>query len=121
MDYMTIDGIMVPIEDEKNILSLIRKAGIDIPTFCYHSDLSIYGACRMCMVEDDRGNIEAACQMAPFVTAKRHSSSDSVKCATSPRSTEGCEEFSNLTSPLFDIHDLRLQYMTRLSPGSMLR
>ena len=65
MDYMTIDGIKVPIEGEKNILSLIRKAGIDIPTFCYHSDLSIYGACRMCMVEDERGKMFASCSEQP--------------------------------------------------------
>ena len=65
MDYMTIDGIKVPIEDEKNILSLIRKAGIDIPTFCYHSDLSIYGACRMCMVEDEKGKVFASCSEQP--------------------------------------------------------
>ena len=54
MDYITINSIKVPIEGEKNVLSLIRKAGIDIPTFCYHSELSIYGACRMCVVEGDR-------------------------------------------------------------------
>lgn len=65
MDYMTIDGIKVPIDGEKNILSLIRKAGIDIPTFCYHSDLSIYGACRMCMVEDERGKMFASCSEQP--------------------------------------------------------
>ena len=65
MEYMTIDGMQVPIEGEKNILSLIRKAGIDIPTFCYHSDLSIYGACRMCMVEDDRGKMFASCSEQP--------------------------------------------------------
>lgn len=65
MDYMTIDGIKVPIEGEKNILSLIRKAGIDIPTFCYHSDLSIYGACRMCIVEDERGKMFASCSEVP--------------------------------------------------------
>ena len=44
MDYITIDHMVVPIEGEKNVLSLIRKAGIDLPTFCYHSELSIYGA-----------------------------------------------------------------------------
>lgn len=65
MDYMTIDGMQVPIEGEKNILQVIRKAGIDIPTFCYHSDLSIYGACRMCVVEDDRGKIFASCSEQP--------------------------------------------------------
>ena len=30
MDYITINSIKVPIEGEKNVLSLIRKAGIDI-------------------------------------------------------------------------------------------
>lgn len=65
MDYITIDGKSVPIEGEKNILALIRKAGIDLPTFCYHSELSVYGACRMCMVEDDRGRIFASCSEQP--------------------------------------------------------
>ncbi|MFV0362799.1 MAG: [FeFe] hydrogenase, group A [Suipraeoptans sp.] len=65
MDYITIDSQYVPIEGEKNILSLIRKAGIDLPTFCYHSELSIYGACRMCVVEDDRGRIFASCSEQP--------------------------------------------------------
>ena len=41
---MIIDGMRVPFTDEKNILAVIRNAGIDLPTFCYHSELSIYGA-----------------------------------------------------------------------------
>ena len=57
---MTVDGIPVEITDEKNILEVIRKAGIKLPTFCYHSDLSVYGACRMCMVENERGGLDAA-------------------------------------------------------------
>ncbi|MDL2229036.1 [FeFe] hydrogenase, group A [Treponema sp. OttesenSCG-928-L16] len=65
MDYMTIDGIPVAIEGEKNILELIRKAGIELPTFCYHSELSIYGACRMCVVEIENGGIEASCSLPP--------------------------------------------------------
>ena len=65
MDYITIDGKSVPIEGEKNILALIRKAGIDLPTFCYHSELSVYGACRMCMVENERGGLDAACSTPP--------------------------------------------------------
>lgn len=65
MDYITIDSKCVPIEGEKNVLSLIRKAGIDLPTFCYHSELSIYGACRMCVVEDDRGRVFASCSEQP--------------------------------------------------------
>lgn len=65
-NYMTIDGIPVLIEGEKNILEVIRKAGVKLPTFCYHSELSIYGACRMCMVEDEKGRLDAACSAQPW-------------------------------------------------------
>ncbi|MBQ9765630.1 MAG: (2Fe-2S)-binding protein [Lachnospiraceae bacterium] len=65
MKYITINNRKVPFEDEKNLLSVIRKAGFDLPTFCYHSELSIYGACRMCVVEDDRGRIFASCSEVP--------------------------------------------------------
>ena len=62
---MYVDGLRVPFDGETNILAVIRKAGIDMPTFCYHSELSVYGACRMCIVEDENHNIEASCAMAP--------------------------------------------------------
>lgn len=64
-EYITVDGIPVPIEGEKNLLEVIRKAGIKLPTFCYHSDLSVYGACRMCMVENEWGGLDAACSTPP--------------------------------------------------------
>ena len=65
MKYMTINNRKVPFDEEKNVLSVIRKAGIDLPTFCYHSELSTYGACRMCVVEDDRGKVFASCSEVP--------------------------------------------------------
>ncbi|EEG73238.1 hydrogenase, Fe-only [[Clostridium] hylemonae DSM 15053] len=65
MKYMTINNRKVAFEDEKNVLSVIRKSGIDLPTFCYHSELSTYGACRMCVVEDDRGRVFASCSETP--------------------------------------------------------
>lgn len=80
MEYMTIDGIKVPIEGEKNILALIRKAGIDIPTFCYHSDLSIYGACRMCVVKDDEtGRVFASCSERPHPGMAIHTNTKSLQ------------------------------------------
>jgi NADH-quinone oxidoreductase subunit G len=63
--FMIIDNVPVEIKGEKNILELVRKAGIELPTFCYYSELSIYGACRMCMVENKWGEIEAACSTPP--------------------------------------------------------
>ena len=64
-EYMLIDGNPVEINGEKNLLDVIRKAGIELPTFCYHSELSVYGACRMCMVENSHGGMEAACSTVP--------------------------------------------------------
>lgn len=63
--YMIIDGIRAEFTDEKNILQVIHKVGIHVPTFCYYSDMSIYGACRMCVVEDERGNVIASCSTPP--------------------------------------------------------
>ena len=65
MSYMTINNRRVTFTNEKNVLSVIRKSGIDLPTFCYHSELSTYGACRMCVVEDGRGKIVASCSEVP--------------------------------------------------------
>lgn len=65
MKCITINNRKVTFTDEKNVLTIIRKVGIDLPTFCYHSELSTYGACRMCVVEDDRGRIFAACSETP--------------------------------------------------------
>ena len=41
MGMMTIDGQRIEFTDEKNVLEVIRKTGVDIPTLCYHSELSI--------------------------------------------------------------------------------
>ncbi|MBP1747719.1 MAG: hydA [Deltaproteobacteria bacterium] len=60
-----IDNKEVPIENEQNLLELIRKARIDLPTFCYHSELSVYGACRLCMVHVDGMGLVPACSTPP--------------------------------------------------------
>ena len=65
MGYMTIDGRKVEFTDEPNVLSVIRNADIDIPTLRYHSELSVYGACRLCTVEDERGKTFASCSEPP--------------------------------------------------------
>lgn len=65
MGSMLIDGQRVEFDNEKNLLEVIRKCGIDLPTFCYHSELSVYGACRMCMVEDKWGGTVASCSTPP--------------------------------------------------------
>lgn len=65
MGSMIIDGIRVEFTDETNVLTVIRKAGIDLPTLCYVSELSVYGACRLCTVKDDEGRYFASCTVRP--------------------------------------------------------
>ncbi len=62
---LIIDGKEMPIRGERNLLEIIRKADIDLPTFCYHSELSVYGACRLCLVQVEGKGILAACSTVP--------------------------------------------------------
>lgn len=64
--YISIDKKDIPIENEENLLEVIRKAKIDLPTFCYHSELSVYGACRLCMVDVEGMGLVPACSTPPL-------------------------------------------------------
>jgi NADH-quinone oxidoreductase subunit G len=63
--WVTIDNREVLIEDEQNLMELAKKARVDLPTFCYHSELSVYGACRLCMVDVEGQGLVAACSTPP--------------------------------------------------------
>ena len=65
MGVITINGKKYEFTNEKNILTIIRNAGIEVPTLCYQPELSIFGACRLCTVEDDRGRLFASCSEEP--------------------------------------------------------
>ena len=56
MPTVTIDGIEIEVEAEQTVLDAARKAGIWIPTLCYHPAMSHPATCRLCMVELDRGD-----------------------------------------------------------------
>lgn len=66
---LVINNKEVEFTDEKNLLEVIRKAGFNVPTFCYRPDLTQYGACRMCVVEVEYPNgrvvINSSCTMPP--------------------------------------------------------
>jgi NADH-quinone oxidoreductase subunit G len=62
---LTINGREVAFGDERNLLEVIRNANIEIPTFCYHSELSTYGACRMCVVDIAGRGIVTSCTTKP--------------------------------------------------------
>ncbi|MDD3238152.1 MAG: NADH-dependent [FeFe] hydrogenase, group A6 [Candidatus Gastranaerophilales bacterium] len=69
MSTLFINGKEVEFTDEPNILEVIRKTGLNLPTFCYRPDLTQFGACRMCVVEVEYPNgrkmINSSCTMPP--------------------------------------------------------
>ncbi len=56
MPTVTIDKCKVEVEKGGTILDAAKKAGIWIPTLCYHPAVSSDASCRLCMVELDRGD-----------------------------------------------------------------
>ncbi len=53
---ITLDDKQVKATAGERLLDVCRREGIEIPTLCDHVDVSSYGACRLCLVEWDRGD-----------------------------------------------------------------
>jgi len=78
-----IEGKEVEFTDEPNLLEVIRKAGMNVPTFCYRPDLTSFGACRMCVVEVEYPNgrkmINSSCTMPPEAGIKVHLNTEATR------------------------------------------
>lgn len=74
-----IDGKEVEFTDEPNLLEVIRKAGMNVPTFCYRPDLTSFGACRMCVVEIEGRGIQSSCTMPPENGLKIHLNTEKTR------------------------------------------
>ena len=62
MVNFTIDGQSIQVAKDTTIFEAAKKVNINIPHLCYHESLSIYGACRICMVEiEGRPRLEPSC------------------------------------------------------------
>ena len=51
MPNLIINGQRVEADKGANLLDVIRKTGVEMPTLCYSPDLTPYGGCRLCSVE----------------------------------------------------------------------
>jgi formate dehydrogenase alpha subunit len=59
---ITLNGREVSGPPGTTILELARESGVSIPTLCYDAHLTSVGACRICLVEDERtGALMASC------------------------------------------------------------
>jgi NADH-quinone oxidoreductase subunit G len=58
----TVDGKKLTAPAGMLLIEACRKAGIEIPAFCYYPGLSLCGACRMCMVRQEKvPKLQTAC------------------------------------------------------------
>jgi len=57
---LTIDGILLSVPAGTLVVDAARKAGVDIPVFCYHPKMEPVGMCRMCLVEVGRPVVDRA-------------------------------------------------------------
>ncbi len=59
---LTIDNKKISCPPATSILQAATQNGIKIPHLCYHPDLKPFGACRLCLVEDEQsGRLMASC------------------------------------------------------------
>ena len=77
--FLYVDGRKITFNGERNLLEVIRKANIEIPTFCYHSELSVYGACRMCLVEVEGRGLQSSCSVLPEHGIKIKTSTEEIR------------------------------------------
>lgn len=62
MVTVTIDGKQISVPKGMNLIEAARLAGVEVPHYCYHPNLSIAGNCRMCQVQiKGRPKLEIAC------------------------------------------------------------
>jgi len=59
---LTINGTRISTPPGTTLLEAAEKNGFKIPKLCYHPELKPFGACRLCLVEDEKsGRIMASC------------------------------------------------------------
>ncbi len=62
MVTITMNGLVASGREGMSILDLAKEMGIQIPTLCHDPHLAPYGACRLCLVEDEKsGALLASC------------------------------------------------------------
>src|SRR5512145_2721676 len=61
---LTIDGKPVKVPAGTLVIEAAKKAGIEIPAFCYYEGFTLQAACRMCLVEVEKmGKLQPACTL----------------------------------------------------------
>jgi len=49
-----VDGRPAEAKEGAMLLAALQELGLEVPTLCHHPHLEPVGACRLCMVEDEK-------------------------------------------------------------------
>ncbi len=61
---LTIDGTAVTVPKGTTVYQAAKRAGVEIPIFCYHDRMPPLGACRMCLVKVEKmGKLQTSCTL----------------------------------------------------------
>jgi NADH-quinone oxidoreductase subunit G len=59
---LTVDGKKITARAGTLLIEACKSAGIEVPSFCYYPNLSLQGACRMCLVKIEKmPKLQTAC------------------------------------------------------------
>jgi NADH-quinone oxidoreductase subunit G len=79
---LTIDGKAVAVPPGTLLIEAAKQVGIEIPSYCYYPNLSLQGACRMCLVAIERmPKLQTACTTVVTNGMVVHTETEEVKNA----------------------------------------
>jgi NADH-quinone oxidoreductase subunit G len=91
-----IDGKEVEFKPGENLVTVAKRAGVEVPVFCYHPGLSVVAQCRMCYVEVEKmPKLQTACSTMAAEGMVVKTQSEAVK-----KGRQGTMEFLLLNHPL---------------------
>lgn len=96
MPKCTIDGKEIEFTPGENLVEVAKRAGTEVPVFCYHPGLSVVAQCRMCAVEIEKmPKIQTACSTQATDGMVVHTQSEKVI-----KARESVMEFLLINHPL---------------------
>jgi len=76
---LTIDGKPVTVPAGALLIEAAKRAGIEVPSFCYYPGLALQGACRMCLVSIEKmPKLQTACTTVASNGMVVHTENDEV-------------------------------------------
>jgi NADH-quinone oxidoreductase subunit G len=65
MPTVIVNDVEVEVGPKDNVVQAARRAGVEIPHYCWHHELSVVASCRMCLVEVGERKEDGSIVMGP--------------------------------------------------------